>query len=87
MGKPLSYRPVFSDLAAEFLIALPKRHQRQLMQRARELAAHPLLTSDYVEQDIDGRAIEHLVTGDYVFAYWVDHATRSVFVAGISGAQ
>lgn len=83
----MPYRPVFSDLAAEFLVALPKRRQRQLMQRARELAAHPFLTSDYVEQDPDGRAIEHLVTEDFVFAYWVDHATRSVFITEISDAR
>ena len=83
----MPYRPVFSDLATEFLIGLPKRRQRKLVQRARELATHPFITSDYVETDPDGRAIEHLVTEDFVFAYWVDHATRSVFIVEIADAR
>lgn len=57
------------------------------MHRARELSAHPFFTSDYVEIDADGRAIEHLVTEDFVFAYWVDHAARSVLIVEVSDAR
>ncbi len=43
--------------------------------------------SDYTEQDPDGRTIDHLVTEDFVFAYWLDHATCSVLITEIGDAR
>jgi hypothetical protein len=81
------YRPSFSDLAAEFILAQPKRRQRKIMQRAYELARYPFLESDYRLVDADGRTIEHLLVDGVVFSYWVDHATRLVMIVEIEGAE
>jgi len=81
------YRPSFSDLAAEFILALPKRRQRAVMDRAYELARYPFLESDYRLIDQDGRTIEHLLVEGVVFSYWVDHALKMVMITEIDDAQ
>lgn len=43
--------------------------------------------SDYALPDESGRAIEHLMIEDYVFAYWVDDAVREVRIADIDDAS
>lgn len=87
MADPRSYRPSFSDLAAEFILALPKRRQRAIMDRAYELARHRSLKSDYHLVDSDGRTIEHLLVDGVVFSYWVDHSLRLVMISEIEDAQ
>ena len=81
------FRPSFSDLAAEFILSLPKRRQRVVMDRAYELARHPFLKSDYRLVDVDGRPIEHLLVDGLVFSYWVDHSSRLVMISEIEDAQ
>lgn len=81
------YDPVFAEGAAEFLLQLPKRRQRQVVALARQLATHPHVRSDYSLPDESGRAIEHLMIDDYVFAYWVDHAVREVRITDIDDAS
>ncbi len=81
------YRPSFSDLAAEFVLSLPKRRQRAVMDRAYELARYPFLESDYRLVDRDGRTIDHLLVDGVVFSYWVDHALRLVMITEIEDAQ
>ena len=61
------YRPSFSDLATEFIVSLPKRRQRRIMDRAYELARDPFLDSDYRILDSDGRTIDHLLLDGVVF--------------------
>ncbi len=53
---------------------------------ARQLAAHPLVRSDYRLLDETGREIEHLLIEDYVFAYWLDHGEREVRLTDIEDA-
>jgi predicted AlkP superfamily phosphohydrolase/phosphomutase len=81
------YEPVFAEGAADFLLQLPKRRQRQVIELARQLAAHPHVRSDYSLPDESGRAIEHLMIDDYVFAYWLDHAEREVRITDIDDAS
>ncbi|MBL9202655.1 MAG: hypothetical protein JNL39_19235 [Opitutaceae bacterium] len=82
-----SYSPVFAEEAAEFLLQLPRRRQRRVVALARQLAAHPFIRSDYALPDDSGRALEHLLIEDYVFAYWVDHALREVRITDIEDAS
>jgi len=82
-----SYHPSFSDLAAEFILALPKRRQRKVMSRAYELATYPFLESDYQIKDDDDRMIDHILVDGLVFSYWVDHATKLVMITEIEDAE
>ena len=81
------YRPVFAHDAAEFLVQLPKRRQKKVVALVRQLAAHPHVRSDYSLRDESGREIEHLMTEDYVFAYWLDHAVREIRIVDIDDAS
>ncbi|MCX6950858.1 MAG: hypothetical protein NTV51_01530 [Verrucomicrobia bacterium] len=67
MAEIRQYRPSFSDLAAEFILSLPQRRQRAVMDRAYELARHPFLESDYKLVDASGQTVEHLLVDDVVF--------------------
>ncbi len=80
------YRPSFSDLATEFILSLPKRRQRRIMDRAYELARDPFLESDYRLTDTDGRTIEHLLVDGVVFSYWIDHPVKLVMITEIEDA-
>jgi len=55
VAKP-GYEPVFAEEAAEFLLRLPKRRQRQVVALAKQLADHPFVRSDYSIPDESGRA-------------------------------
>lgn len=81
------YRPSFSDVAAEFVLSLPKRRQRVVMDRAYALARYPFLESDYRVLDPDGRTIEHVLVDGLVFAYWVDHALQLVMITEIEDTR
>jgi hypothetical protein len=81
------FRPTFSDSAAEFILALPKRRQKTVMARAYELAKYPLIESDYRLPDEDGRPIDHLLIDGLLFSYWVDHASRLVMITEIEAIE
>lgn len=87
MAESSKYRPSFSDLAAEFILSLPKRRQRAVMNRAYELARYPFLESDYQLVDADGRTVDHLLVDGVVFSYWVDHTLKLVMISEIEDAQ
>jgi hypothetical protein len=87
MAEAAKYRPSFSDLAAEFILSLPKRRQRRVMDRAYELARYPFLECDYRLADTDGRIIDHLLVDGVVFSYWVDHSLRLVMIVEIEDAE
>ena len=87
MAEAGKYRPSFSDLAAEFILAQPKRRQRKIMQCAYELARYPFLESDYRLVDTDGRTIDHLLVDGVVFSYWADHSSRLVMITEIEDAE
>jgi mRNA-degrading endonuclease RelE of RelBE toxin-antitoxin system len=74
---------VFSEDALDLLLALPKRRQRQIVQTARQLGEDPFREGDYTLPDESGREITHVLAGDLVFAYWVDHAVAEVRIVEI----
>lgn len=83
MAELRPYRHTFSDLAAEFIFSLPKRHQGKVIRRAYELARAPFLESDYQLTDTDGRTVDHLFIDDMIFSYWVDHPAKLVMIVEI----
>ena len=86
VSKP-AYFPVFSEDATEFLLQFSNRRQRQIISLVRQLAAHPHVRSDYSLADDTGRAVEHLLIEDYIFAYWLDHGAREVRIVDIEDAS
>jgi hypothetical protein len=78
---------VFSEDATDFLLALPKRRQRQASESASQLAKDNLGEGDYFLPDDSGREIAHLLIGEFVFAYWVDHAVAEVRILEIDDAS
>lgn len=81
------YRPLYSDLAAEFILSLPKRRQRKLVDLCNQLASNPFVKSDYSIKDADGRDIEHLLLGGFVIAYWVDHPVCKVMITEVDDVE
>ncbi len=86
MGKS-AYVPVFAERAAEFLLQLPKRRQRQVVELSKQLAAQPHVRTDYSLPDESGRPIEHFMIDDYVFSYWLDHAVLEIRIVDIDDAS
>jgi hypothetical protein len=78
---------VFSEGAADFVVRLSKRRQREVITLARKLAEDPFVRSDYSLPDEAGREIEHLMVEEYVFAYWLDHAVREIRITDIEDAK
>jgi mRNA-degrading endonuclease RelE of RelBE toxin-antitoxin system len=87
VGKAVQYWAVFSEEAAGFLLALPKRKQRRVADLVRQLARNPFVGCDYVERDENGREILHLLVEDYVFAYWLDHPVSEIRILEIEDAS
>src|SRR6187402_3066623 len=81
------YEPVFAEDVLAFLVQLPRCRQRQIGQLARRLGRRPFARSDYTSRDEKGREIEHLLIGDFVFSYWLDHGCREVRVLEIEDAS
>lgn len=87
VADPEAYRPGFSDRAVAFFVALPRRRQRVLLDRAHELAADPFMPPDFKSVDADGREISHIVVDDFAFGYWVDHPIRLVMILEVEDAD
>jgi hypothetical protein len=83
MPEPRAYASHLSTPAAAFLISLPRRKQRVVLDLADKLARNPFRVSDYQLEDGDGRMVDNLTLGEFLFSYWVDHATREVRIAEI----
>jgi hypothetical protein len=81
------YRARFTDLATEFILSLPKRRQRAVLDQARQLARYPFVASDYRLPDDDGHEIDHLLINGLVFSYWVDHANQTLLITEIEDAD
>jgi hypothetical protein len=79
----VSYHAVFTDDAVAFFARLPKRKQRVLLDRARELAADPFLIPDFQTTDGAGREIAHVLVDGFIFDFWVDHAVKQVVITEI----
>lgn len=83
----MRYRPVFSEVAVDFFATLPRRRQRKLLMRARELAADPFVVPDFRRADDDGREVGDILVDDFLFSYWVDHAANVVMIVEIEDAS
>lgn len=81
------YRPLYSDLAAESILNLPKRRQRKLLDTCNQLAKNPFIKSDYSIRDADGREIEHILVDGFVIAYWIDHAVCSMLIVEVDDVR
>lgn len=77
------YASHLSSEAAAFLIALPRRQQRVVLDPADQIATHPFQISDYQTAGAAGRLIENLLLDAYLFTYWVDHAAQEVRITEI----
>jgi hypothetical protein len=87
VASPASYQFVFAEEVFAQIVQLPRRRQRQIGRLARQLASQPLIRSDYSTSDDQGRKVEHLLMGNFVFSYWLDHAQREVRIVEITDAS
>lgn len=79
-------RQCSSHLASEavaFVVELPRRQQRIVLDFADQIARQPFQIGDYQTTDSAGRTIENLLLGDYLFSFWVDHSSCEVRVSEI----
>ena len=78
------YESHLSSHATSFVISLSKRRQRIVLDLADQIADQPFETGDYQMLDATGRSIENLLIEEYLFTYWVDHASREVRITEIA---
>ena len=81
------YRAVYSESAAEFILTLPRRRQRKLVDTCTKLARHPFITSDYVVKDARGLEIDHLMLDGFVIAYWIDVPVKLVMIVEVDDVE
>lgn len=79
-----AYSLVYSEQAADFLLSLERSRLASLLYDLRILADTLFVRSDYVLNDSKGRSIDHLLIGDYVVAFWADHALSELRIVEIS---
>lgn len=77
------YESHLSSRATAFITSLSKRRQRVVLDLADQIARQPFETGDYQMLDASGRSIENLLLQEYLFTYWVDHASREVRITEI----
>ena len=77
------YESHLSLEVAAFVVALPKRKQRLILDLADQIARHPFEIGDYPTMDAVGRKIENLLLEGFLFSFWVDHAAREVRISEI----
>ena len=77
------YQSHLSLEAVAFVVALPKRKQKVVLDLADQIAKQPFKIGDYQTVDAVGRSVENLLLETYLFSFWVDHATREVRISEI----
>ncbi len=83
MPESPAYESQFSNSAAAFLVGLPRRKQRLVLDAAEQLARNPFRLGDYSLDDGAGRMVENLMIGEFLFSFWVDHAAQEVRITEI----
>ena len=83
MVKAARFRVLFEEEAGEFLVSLPKRKVRRLLDIVYAIADAPFMNPDYVLQDAEGRNISHVMTEGYIITYWVDAPVKRVVIVEI----
>jgi len=84
MADGSGYRSVLSLEAAVVLASLPSRRQRQILDAADRIAAHPFQPGDFRSRDQAGRTVINLLDHGCLFSYWVDHASREIRITEIT---
>ena len=82
MNSP-GYRCYLSAEAVSFVVALPKQKQRKVIDLAERIAASPELVGDFQTTDAKGRPIDNLLLEEFLFTYWIDHASKEVQITEI----
>ena len=77
------YGCFFSAEAVAYVLALPEQKQVKVIDLAERIAASPEQISDYQTTDVKGRPIENLLLEEFLFTYWIDHASREVQITEI----
>ncbi|HUG10960.1 MAG TPA: hypothetical protein VMM36_08095 [Opitutaceae bacterium] len=72
------YHSHLSLEAVAFVVALPKKGQRRVLSLADRVAKKPFAIGDFRTVDVAGRTIENILLEDYLFSFWVDHASCEV---------
>jgi hypothetical protein len=83
MAEDPGYQSQLSLEAAAFLVAQPRRKQRQLLDLADGIAHDPFAQSDYRITDEKGRMVENRLLQGFLFSYRVDHAVCEVLITDI----
>jgi hypothetical protein len=81
------YEAVFASPAVEFFFGQTKPRQRKILDRAHELAASPFFEPDFRSVDASGREVFQVMSDDFIFDYWVDHAAKQVIVTDIDHVE
>ena len=63
--------------------AKAKQKQRKVIDLAERIVASPEFISDYQTTDAKGRPIENLLLEEFLFTYWIDHASKEVQITEI----
>jgi len=66
------FRVLFEEEAGEFLVSIPKRKARRLLDVIYVIADSPFMNPDYILPDAEGRSISHIMTEGYLITYWID---------------
>lgn len=69
--------------AVAFVVALPKRKQRVVLDLADQIARHPFQIGDFQTADSAGRTVENVLFEGYLFSFWLDDASREVRISEI----
>ena len=77
------YSSHLSSEAVAFVISLAKRKQKVVLDFADRIAEQPFRIGDYQTSDAAGHTVENLLLDQFLFTYWIDHATREVRIAEI----
>ena len=77
------YRSHLSLEAAAFLVSLPRRKQNRVLDLADQIARSPFQIGDCQTSDAEDRIVENLLMNEYLFSYWIDHASREVRITEI----
>jgi hypothetical protein len=78
-----AYESQLSRPAAQFVVTLPRRQQRLVLDLADQIARQPFGMGDYQTQDFAGRTVENVLLDAYAPTYWVDHSAREVRITEI----
>lgn len=79
-----TYSLVYAEAAADFLLTVKKKRLVGLLYDLRKLAENPFIRSDYIQTDNHGREIEHMLVGDFVVAYWLDHSVSEIRIVDLA---